>query len=171
MTPNVILRPASISDLALLRRWDEEPHVTESDPNDDWEWEKELLHEPPWREQLMAEADGVPIGFIQIIDPREEESHYWGDAAPNLRAIDIWIGEEAYVGRGFGTVMMRMAIERCFASPEVEAILIDPLESNVRARKFYQRFGFVEVGPRRFGDDDCIVYRLERAAWHALRSV
>lgn len=44
------LRPATINDLEQLRRWDDEPHVVESDPNDDWGWEKELLRSPPWRE-------------------------------------------------------------------------------------------------------------------------
>ena len=33
------------------------------------------------------------------------------------------------------------------------------------ARGFYERIGFVQVGPRRFGSDDCMVYRLERDRW------
>ena len=119
----------------------------------------------PWREQLIAEADGVPIGFVQIIDPAEEESHYWGDAPANLRAIDIWIGEEAYLGRGHGTEIMRMAIDRCFAPPEVTAIIIDPLVSNTRSHRFYQRLGFAPIERRSFGADDCLVHRLDRAAW------
>lgn len=86
------LRPATIDDLCLLRRWDEEPHVIASDPNDDWGWETELHKTPPWREQLIAEVEGVPIGFVQIIDPAEEESDYWDRVPANLRAIDIWIG-------------------------------------------------------------------------------
>ena len=50
------------------------------------------------------------------------------------------------------------------APPTVTAVLIDPLASNTRARAFYERLGFVAVGPRRFGTDDCVVYRLDRAA-------
>lgn len=163
------LIPATLDHLSLLRHWDEQPHVLASDPNDDWEWETELAHNPPWREQLIAEVDGKPIGFVQIIDPAEEESHYWGEVAANLRAIDIWIGEADYLGRGLGTCMMRMAIDRCFAAPQVESIIIDPLASNVRAHRFYERLGFVLVGPRQFGEDNCIVYRLDRANWRAQR--
>jgi len=74
------LRCATAADLALLRHWDEQPHVTASDPNDDWGWEVELDR-------------GRPIGFVQIIDPAREESHYWGDVPKDLRAIDIWIGK------------------------------------------------------------------------------
>ena len=44
------LRLATINDLDLLRRWDDEPQVVESDPNDDCGWETELLRSPPWRE-------------------------------------------------------------------------------------------------------------------------
>jgi aminoglycoside 6'-N-acetyltransferase len=164
----VNLRPATIADLDLLRHWDEQTHVIAADPNDDWNWEVELSCTPDWREQLIAEIDGRPIGFIQIIDPAREESHYWGNVAADLRAIDIWIGEEADLGQGYGTQMMRLAIARCFADPSVTAILIDPLASNTLAHRFYQRLGFQYSDRRWFGDDDCFVYRLNRSDWHDL---
>lgn len=156
------LRPATLADVPLLRRWDEAPHVIESDPNDDWQWETELDKDVPWREQLVAEADGRAIGFVQIIDPALEESHYWGDVPAGLRAIDIWIGEPDALGKGHGTQMMREAIARCFADPDVTAIIIDPLASNTGAIRFYERFGFTPVERRWFGEDDCLVMRLER---------
>jgi aminoglycoside 6'-N-acetyltransferase len=158
------LRPATIDDLDLLRQWDDEPHVVEADPNDDWGWEIELARDPDWREQSIAEIDGRSIGFIQIIDPALEDSHYWGEIEPNLRAIDIWIGSETDLGKGYGAQMMKLAIDRCFADPAVTAILIDPLASNTRAHRFYERLGFQFVEPRRFGDDDCFVYRLNRSS-------
>lgn|GEM_PF-169141 len=156
------LRPATIDDLAVLRRWDDEPAVVESDPNDDWDWETELLRSPPWREQLIAEVDGRAIGFVQIIDPALEDSHYWGDAPVHLRAVDIWIGEADARGRGYGSEMMRQALARCFAPAEVEAVLIDPLASNFDAIRFYRRMGFEFVEARDFGDDHCHVHRLSR---------
>jgi aminoglycoside 6'-N-acetyltransferase len=61
--------------------------------------------------------------------------------------------------------MMRLAIGQCFASPEVSAILIDPLATNMDAHRFYKRLGFEFVERRSFGDDDCFVYRLERRNW------
>jgi aminoglycoside 6'-N-acetyltransferase len=158
----ITLRTAELSDLAILRHWDEQPHNIDADPNDDWNWEVELQREPPWREQLIAELDGRPIGFLQIIDPLEEETHYWGAVEPNLRAIDIWMGEAKDIGKGYGTVMMQQAIARCFQNPEVKAILIDPLVSNTKAIRFYERLGFQQIERRMFGEDDCYVYRLDR---------
>jgi aminoglycoside 6'-N-acetyltransferase len=161
----LILRPATGADVSLLRRWDEEPHIKASNPNDDWNWEEELGVPSPGREQLIAELAGRAIGFIQIIDPAREASHYWGDCAENQRAIDIWIGEASCLGKGHGTAMMNLAIARCFAPLDVTGILIDPLKSNERARRFYERFGFKFVEDRHFGDDLCAVYFLSRQVW------
>jgi aminoglycoside 6'-N-acetyltransferase len=158
------LRHATPDDAPLLRRWDSEPHVIASKGDEDWQWETELPRRVAWRDLLIAELAGTPIGFVQIIDPAAEESRYWGDCPPGLRAIDIWIGEPTRLAQGWGTRMMQAAIARCFADPAVTAILIDPLETNHRARRFYERLGFRAVGPRRFGEDACMVYQLDRPA-------
>ena len=162
MDDRILLRPAGPADLGLLRRWDAEPHLAEPLGDDDWGWETELHRTPDWREQLIAELDGRPFAFVQIIDPAREDSRYWGDVAGDLRAIDIWIGEPDLLGRGLGTRVMRRAIDRCFADAAVAAILIDPLAANTRAHRFYERLGFRFVERRSFGDDECLVYRLDR---------
>lgn len=156
------LRHANSADLNLLTHWDKQQHVIDCDPDDEWDWELELSRKPYWREQLMAELNDKPIGFVQIIDPFEEETHYWGDVEKNKRAIDIWIGEEYNLNKGYGTTMMRLAIERCFRNPEVNGIWIDPLKSNLKAHRFYERLGFQFIEERLFDDTACLVYELKR---------
>ncbi len=148
------LRPATPEDRALLERWDEQPHVLAADPN---------------AEQLIAEVDGRPVGFVQIIDPLLEDGHYWGDVAPDQCAIDLWVGEEADLGKGYGSEMMRQALARCFADPRVWSVLVDPLAANTRAQRFYERLGFRFVARRRFGADECLVYRMWRADYRRQR--
>jgi aminoglycoside 6'-N-acetyltransferase len=58
--------------------------------------------------------------------------------------------------------MMEKAIGRCFADPSVHTILIDPLTSNTRSHRFYERLGFEFVVERTFGEDCCRVYKLTR---------
>jgi aminoglycoside 6'-N-acetyltransferase len=160
------LRKATPADLSRLRYWDSKAHVIAATGADDsYDWASELPRDVPWREFLIAEIEGVPIGIVQVIDPADEESHYWGEIERNLRAIDIWIGEEADLGRGYGTQMMTLALDRCFGDSAVKAVLIDPLASNIRAHRFYERLGFVAVERRTFGSDDCLVYRLRREDW------
>jgi aminoglycoside 6'-N-acetyltransferase len=86
-----------------------------------------------------------------------------------LRAIDIWIGASADRGKGYGTQMMQLALERCFADSRVTSIVIDPLASNERAQRFYRRMGFRPIGRRRFGDDDCLIHELGREEWQRRR--
>jgi aminoglycoside 6'-N-acetyltransferase len=159
---NIKLRPATINDLDLLLYWDKKQHVIDCDPDDDWNWEIELNRDPEWRDQLIAMLNEEPIGFIQIIDPHNEETHYWGDVGESKRAIDIWIGEEEHLSKGYGTAMMQLAIERCFQSPDVESILIDPLKSNIKAHRFYEKLGFEFVEERAFYETACYVYELKR---------
>jgi aminoglycoside 6'-N-acetyltransferase len=164
----VTLRSATLADLPLLRTWDQDAAVRSALIDSDWHWETELQRNPPWREWLIAEADGRPVGFIQIIDPENEESRYWGCMDPGHRAIDIWIGEPDARNRGYGARMMAQALERCFADPAVHTVLIDPLASNTRAHRFYERLGFEFVVERAFGEDCCRVYRLTRERFAAL---
>ncbi|MEQ9168594.1 MAG: GNAT family N-acetyltransferase [Fulvivirga sp.] len=55
-----------------------------------------------------------------------------------------------------------MAIERCFENPAVDAILIDPLKSNIQAHRFYERLGFTFIEERQFDESLCYVYELRR---------
>lgn len=160
------LRPATPPDAPLLRYWDMKPHVIAATGSDGaFDWETELPRQLDWRELLIAEIEARAVGVMQIIDPAREETRYWGSVEADLRAIDIWIGEEADLGRGYGTQMMRLALARCFADARVRAVLVDPLVSNRRAHPFYERLGFSRIDRRIFGSDDCFVYRLERQMW------
>lgn len=164
----VTLRAAMVADIPFLEYWDTKPHVIYcSGANDTTDWAVELERRPDWLEIMIGCDSDRPIGVVQIIDPAKEESHYWGDVAAGLRAIDIWIGEEDDLGRGFGTLMMEQAIDRCFSGADVAGILIDPLASNTAAHRFYERLGFTFIERRRFDDDDCFVYKYTRDKWQA----
>jgi aminoglycoside 6'-N-acetyltransferase len=171
--PELTLRPARLEDVPWLELWDKDDDViacSSDDPNatvafGGIDWRDELAAQGEHSEYVIAEVGDRPIGAMQIIDPHLEPTHYWGEIAPNLRALDIWIGSPADRGRGYGGQMMRLALARCFDDPRVTAVVIDPLASNDRAHKFYRRLGFAPVGRRQFGDDDCLVHELTRARW------
>ena len=170
----LVLRHAVPDDAPMLARWDGEPHViacTTDDPDatsafQGADWREEIEQSAADTFYVIAELDGRPIGAMQVIDPHTEHTHYWGEIEPDLRALDIWIGETDAMNRGLGTAMMELAVDACFAAPEVQAIVIDPLNSNADAHRFYQRLGFQPEGRRLFNDeDDCLVHRLTREGW------
>ena len=156
-----------VDDVALLVRWDSDPDVAAAlgGRSADWyDWPAELERDVPWRELLIAEEEGRPIGFIQLTDGAEEESHYWGDVAPGTWALDIWIGSPDDRGRGLGTEVMHAALRRIFDHHGADMVVIDPLVDNRRAIAFYGRLGFERVGIREFGGDECQVMRLMRSS-------
>lgn len=173
----VRLRPATPDDAALLAGWDREPHVIAC--STDAPGADVAFGGIPWREELGDQSEVSfyriaevasdrlwrPVGVMQVIDPYLEPTHYWGEIEPNLRAIDIWIGPRDALGKGYGARMMELALDACFAAPEVTAVVIDPLYSNTDAHRFYQRLGFEVVGRRMFDADDCLVHRLSRETW------
>lgn len=167
-------RRAEPADASVLEAWDRDPDVIAArggdpeDPDDPDDWSEELRGADPHVENWIAEEAGRPVGYVQLIDPALEASHYWGSHPTGERALDIWLGAPADRGRGLGTVMMRWAIARAFADPAVRAIVIDPLATNERAIAFYRRLGFVQQGERTFDDGTCcLVMRLPRSTWNA----
>jgi aminoglycoside 6'-N-acetyltransferase len=173
----VTLRRAATEDARWLDLWDTDADViacSTDDPSatiafEDTEWAEELAAQDEHSQYFIGEVDGRPIGAMQICDPHLETSHYWGEIAPNLRAVDIWIGTPADRGKGFGGEMMRLALDKCFADARVIGIVIDPLASNERAHRFYRRVGFKPTGRRSFGGDECLVHELTRRDWLACR--
>jgi len=174
--PVIKLRPATVDDVPILETRDHDPDVISATTDDDdaeqafgdHDWKTEIRQQTADSYFLIAECDGEPIGAMQIIDPHTEPTHYWGAIPAHLRAIDLWIGAPEQRGRGHGTTMMQLAHARCVADRTVTAIVIDPLASNERAIAFYRRLGYQPVGRQMFGQDDCHVHRLERAAWKVL---
>ena len=171
----VTLRRATTADARWLDLWDQDADVISCSTDDpdatvafaETEWAEELAAQDEHSQYFIGELGGQPIGAMQICDPHLETSHYWGEIAPNLRAIDIWIGAPQHRGKGFGGEMMRLALDKCFADSRVTGIVIDPLASNERALRFYRRVGFKAIGRRHFGPDDCLVHELTRRDWLA----
>lgn len=175
----VTLRRATTADVRWLELWNTDADVIKCSTDDpdatvafaNADWAEELAAQDEHAQYFIGELDGRPIGAMQICDPHLEASHYWGEIAPNLRAIDIWIGSPQDRGKGFGGEMMRLALDKCFADARVTSIVIDPLASNERAQRFYQRMGFKASGRRKFGSDDCLVHELSRRAWQRTKEL
>lgn len=154
------LRECLVSDISILKIWDQDPILKASYGEDSsFLWEEEIPNIKPWQEYLIAEKDGMAIGFVQIIDPLLEETHYWGDIPPNQRAIDIWIGDPENRGKGYGTHIMNLIFKRCFLDDQAEAIWVDPLKSNLKAINFYQKNGFESIEERVFEKELCLVMK------------
>lgn len=101
--------------------------------------------EDPQRTFLLAEAASVPAGFalIQDIQPKP--------GVPGRRPLHV---ERLYVdrpfqGAGVGAALMRRCLEEARARGH-DVVWLGVWERNFRARAFYARWGFAEVGETMF---------------------
>lgn len=116
----------------------------------------------------IARCDGVPIGFLQWCRLDEVPGHAAEGLAPDgAAAVDLFIGEDTYRGRGLGAAMLRAFLrEVIFAAPDVSACYIDPHPDNAAAIRSYERVGFRALGAIAHDaeGDPAWLMRIDRAA-------
>ena len=88
---------------------------------------------------LVAAMDETPVGFINFTI-RQTILH----RSPSALIDELVVAEE-YQGKGVGKQLVLAAIEKCrqLGCCEVE---VSTEKTNLKARKFYKRYGFEERG-------------------------
>jgi len=142
-------RAAALADLACLRRWQRQPHVSEwwddEDPFDD----KDVADARVTR--WIVSFDGQPFAYMQ-----DYAVHGWGDhpfdhLPEGSRGVDQCIGRPGMIGKGNGTAFIRQRLQKLF-DQGVPVVATDPHPDNRRAIAAYRRVGFRIAGPARDTD-------------------
>lgn len=167
----ISLRPMRHSDLPLLQRWLQLPHV------DAW-WHEPLdlagvtakygprIDGVEPTHMFVIEHDGRAIGWIQWYWWSDYSSHaaQLGAELPTA-GVDLAIGEVDMLGRGIGPCALRMFIERVVFAHDVSAVVCDPEERNTRSLRAFEKAGFRTVRTIRLQGEanDRRIVRLNRA--------
>lgn len=83
---------------------------------------------------ILIEDDRI-IGTCSFCKSRFEQFHNWGEI------ISIYLLPN-YVGKGYGKALMKSALSE-LKMQGYEKIFLWVLEENIRARYFYEQFGFL----------------------------
>lgn len=143
-------RPLAAEDFPLLYHWLNNPAVArwwDAPPISVAEIEGKYVPRLDGSEPvfgMIALFSGVPIGFLQWYRLADELEHPAVGIAPEQSAaIDLFIGEDAFRNRGYGSVMIRAFLSSVvFAEPDIVACAIDPCEDNAAAIAAYRKAGF-----------------------------
>lgn len=134
------------ADLALLDHWRLMPHVIEYWGPPDVEPAAESLADPRIA-MWIVEHRGRPFAYAQDYSPHDWDGHPFACLPPGARGIDQYIGAPDMVGRGHGSLFVRLHCDRLFAAG-APAIGADPHPDNGRAIRAYQKAGFaITSGP------------------------
>ncbi|MBU6288049.1 MAG: GNAT family N-acetyltransferase [Chloroflexi bacterium] len=85
---------------------------------------------------LVTTLDGLPIGLVSL----------WDRSVPHDAAeLSIWLGSQ-HRDRGLGTEALRLSLRYAFDDLELHKVYLRVLDYNLRARRAYEKCGFVVEG-------------------------
>lgn len=133
----VKLRPFQDEDLEVFKKWLDKPHVAKwYTPPEAWINEIEERHTNfSWVQHFIIEVAGQAIGFCQYYDYAlgGETWHHEADVS-GAYSIDYMIGEEDYLGKGYGTESMRALIKEVKKHTPAKRIIVQPERHNKASR-------------------------------------
>jgi len=92
---------------------------------------------------LLVKVDGLVIGSL---------CYYLHSGRVKVVELDIWISKGEYLGKGYGTEALRLAIDFVVSHYGIKTFIIRPWAKNNNAVKAYKKCGFVEFEASRLGD-------------------
>ena len=138
-------RPVETRDLSLLGRWLKTPEVLRwwGDTAEEAELLRQDIDNPRMTMRIVAFKDR-PFAYVQDYDVRSWPQPHLAALPAGARAIDSFIGEPEMIGRGHGSIYLRILAHRLMAEG-APVVAIDPDLDNARAQRAYRKAGFRDV--------------------------
>jgi RimJ/RimL family protein N-acetyltransferase len=146
---NITLRPARPADAEEMRRWfvDEADLAQWAGPDIDFPLTAE--HLAMWNAEQSAgkpricfsavDGDDKPVGYFQLVNDARNKA---------VRIARFSVAPEKR-GRGFGTALFAMIVAKAFGEFAAHRVELGVWTTNMRARRLYERAGFVHEGTAR----------------------
>lgn len=104
-----------------VKRWYEIPHLGVS--ISDWMYELKERHGTfKWLTRLIVLWEGRPIGLCQYYKCVDSEEDFGPLPLTGSYGIDYLIGEEAYLRKGPGKIMVASLLDKLFSFPDAQRV-------------------------------------------------
>ena len=91
---------------------------------------------------FFIKCNGKAIGLFQIYEFENDINLKELNLYKNIYEYDLFIGEEEYLSKGIGTIIVNKIDEMIFSEYLADAIILRPFTRNIRAIKCYEKCGF-----------------------------
>jgi aminoglycoside 6'-N-acetyltransferase len=141
-------------DMALWEQWITIPHVKDAwfiegyEPAD---YMAKKLAGNGYDFPFIIYIDDLPVGYIQTCDlyayrtlcpkPKGVFCH----EEKGTFCLDLFIAEQCYLGKGFGTKIVRSFVQKLKEDFHAKSVLIDPSSDNAGAIRCYEKAGFKRI--------------------------
>lgn len=146
---NLSFRQATPDDIPRLAQWLSKPHVKRRWPGDSSpegvakKYGPALQGASPTTLFIVA-AGAVAIGMVQSYLVDDYPDHAASVGLPGAVGIDLLIGEEAYVGKGYGSALLRLLVQTIVPAryPAATQAVADPAVDNLASIRAFEKAGF-----------------------------
>lgn len=141
----VVLRPFERADVPTLRRWMNDPEVTQYLTRTYPIGEKE---EEEWVENMGKDKNNVALAMVDrdkdtLIGSIGIHAIRWEHRSATTGTV---IGEKGYWGKGFGTEAKMLLLDLAFNVFGLEVVLSRAYAFNERSQAYSKKCGYEEVG-------------------------
>ena len=137
-------------DFKLLHKWCKNKYIYE------WFEQRELSFEEivtKYRNKLnggkqelfIIQSDGKDIGYTQIYKFEYDHDIKNIDSYHNIYEFDIFIGEEEYLSKGIGVIIIKNISDMVYSKYNADSIMLRSFKRNVRAIKCYKKCDYKVV--------------------------
>jgi RimJ/RimL family protein N-acetyltransferase len=169
------LRAIEHSDLARYHEWLNDPDVAEGlwhylplSMDDEEAWFEQMRQQDaeqrPLAIEVREEGDWRLVGNVGLMDLR---------SANRSAELGIFIGNKSLWDKGYGTEAVELMLRHAFDTLNLNRVFLRVFATNERARRCYQKVGFVPEGTLRqavFRHGryvDMHIMSILRHEWHA----
>ena len=144
----LILRPLNDTDIALLTLWLNKDYILKwYHETDEWLAEINDRHGTyTWIHHFIVMDGKTPIGFCQYYDcydANDMEDWYNITVPGDTFSIDYLIGNEAYLGKGYGKAIIRLLSDTIQAVEGAKRIIVQPETENHASNHVLMANGYV----------------------------
>ncbi len=127
-------------------------------------YKKKLLESN--QDLYIIECDKNDIGLVQIYKYDKDIDNEELNSINNLYEFDIYIGEEDYLSKGIGSIVINKVVDKIYSYYQADAIILRPFKRNIRAIKCYEKCNFETFfeyqGKDTLNNDEIIVVLLNK---------
>jgi aminoglycoside 6'-N-acetyltransferase len=157
-------------DFSLVSLWLHKPHVKKwwPDPQETLDEIEKKYGGPIGGDDptdvYIAEIDGKPIGFIQSYMVSDYPEHAQSIQLDNSVGVDLFIGEEDLIGKGYGTMLLKQFIEKVIRKEygNASSVVADPEVANKASVRAFQKAGFQKgaIVSGEYGPEQLMIFEL-----------
>ena len=144
------IREFKPEDLNNIRVWLEQDHIQKFwGDSQDWIDEISQNISADWVKYFIVECN-TPIGFLQYYETDKAPRGEWSQEPIGTVGIDFLIGEKEYLGKGYGSKIVRLLVDFIKSKNVYDYIIADPTGENSTSIKVLVNNGFRQNSNRLF---------------------